>query len=277
MRLPVAILLMAMRAAAGADQKPSAEEQARKLEQVREAALNYSRSLPDFICTQVVKRYVDATGRDRWTPIDTLTVKLSYFGQKEDYKLLSIDNKPTNLEYMKAGGASSKGEFGTVLYMVFSPKSATEFQWNSWTFESGGRQSIAIACRARIPVCSERAMDRGQSRETLVGFHGESSPIARPTWCCTRRPWRSLSGFSGKAGGDDSGLRLHRSGRAGIPVAAQGRGGDVDTGYTPGQRRVSFVSSFSRRRRFVWHGRGQAQVEAPGSVGACTGCCDDSR
>src|SRR5678815_2005537 len=116
MRLPVAILLMALRAASGAEQKPSPEERARLLEQVREAALNYSRSLPDFICTQVVKRFVDVTGRDRWALIDTLTVKLSYFGQKEDYKLLSIDDKPTNLEYMKTGGAASKGEFGTVLY-----------------------------------------------------------------------------------------------------------------------------------------------------------------
>src|SRR5438876_6067802 len=119
MRLLLAILLMAVRAAPGAEPKPSEEERARLLDQVREAALNYTRSLPDFICTQEVKRYVDATGRDRWTPADTLTVKLTYFGQKENYQLLTINDKPTSLEYMKAGGASSKGEFGTVLYMVF--------------------------------------------------------------------------------------------------------------------------------------------------------------
>src|SRR5260370_38965158 len=110
LNFPSAILLMAAGPAPAADQKPSEEEEARLLEQVRETALNYTRSLPDFICTQVVKRYLDSNGRDRWTPTDTLTVKLSYFGQKEDYKLLSIDNKPTNLEYLKAGGASSKGE-----------------------------------------------------------------------------------------------------------------------------------------------------------------------
>ena len=108
----IAILLMAAGTAPAADQKPSEDEEARLLEQVRETALNYTKSLPDFICTQVVKRYLDSNGRDRWTLADTLTVKLSYFGQKEDYKLLLIDNKPTNLEYMKTGGAASKGEFG---------------------------------------------------------------------------------------------------------------------------------------------------------------------
>ena len=175
MRLPVAILLVAVRAAAGAEQKPSAEEQARLLEQVREAALNYTRSLPDFICTQVVKRYVDVTGRDRWALIDTLTVKLSYFGQKEDYKLLSIDDKPTNLEYMKTGGAASKGEFGTVLYMVFDPKSATGFQWNNWTTIRKRRAAVYAyrVERAHSQYVVSVQEGRGGSRQTLVGFHGE--------------------------------------------------------------------------------------------------------
>jgi hypothetical protein len=175
MRLQVAILLMAVRAAAGAEQKPSAEEQARLLEQVREAALSYTRSLPDFICTQIVKRYADATGRDRWTPIDTLTVKLSYFGQKEDYKLLSIDNKPTNLEYMKAGGAASKGEFGTVLSMVFDPKSAAGFQWNSWTTIRKRRAAVYSyrVERAHSEYVVSVQVDRDRLRETLVGYHGE--------------------------------------------------------------------------------------------------------
>jgi len=174
MRLPVAILLMAVMAAA-AEPKPSEEERARLLEQVREAALNYTRSLPDFICTQEVKRYVDATGRDRWTPTDTLMVKLTYFGQKENYQLLTINDKPTNLEYMKAGGASSKGEFGTVLYMVFDPKSATEFQWNSWTTLRKRRAAVYSyrVERAHSEYVVSVQLDRGSQRETLVGFHGE--------------------------------------------------------------------------------------------------------
>jgi hypothetical protein len=96
-------------------------EQARLLEQAREAALRYSDSLPDFLCTEVVRRTQDAHGNGRWRDLDTLTVKLSYFGHREDYKLMEVDGKPTLLEYELVAGAVSTGEFGTRLYAVFDP------------------------------------------------------------------------------------------------------------------------------------------------------------
>ena len=53
-------------------------------------------------------------------------------------------------------------------------------------------------------------------------------------------------GLSNEAGGDEFGLRLHRSGRAAIPVAAEGRGGDVEHEAAHQEsRRVSFVSEVS--------------------------------
>jgi hypothetical protein len=175
LNLTIAILLIAAGTAPAAEQKPSEEEAARLLEQVRETALNYTKSLPDFICTQVVKRYMDSNGRDRWTPTDTLTVKLSYFGQKEDYKLLSIDNKPTNTEYMKTGGAASKGEFGTVLRLIFDPESATGFHWKSWTTIRKRRAAVysyrVERAHSSYLVSVELAGDG--LHETLVGFHGE--------------------------------------------------------------------------------------------------------
>jgi hypothetical protein len=171
----IALLLMAVGAAPAADPKPSEEEAARLLEQVRQTALNYTSSLPDFICTQVVRRYVDSNGRDRWALTDTLTVKLSYFGQKEDYKLLLIDNKPTNLEYMKAGGASSKGEFGTILKLVFDSASATGFQWKSWSAIRKRRAAVYSyhVERAHSAYVVSVQMPGDNLRETVVGFHGE--------------------------------------------------------------------------------------------------------
>ena len=75
-------------------------EQASLLEQAREAALQYSASLPDFLCTEVVRRtHAQGLPRSRdletLTVKDTLTVKLSYFGHREDYKLIEIDGKRT--------------------------------------------------------------------------------------------------------------------------------------------------------------------------------------
>src|ERR1019366_6546963 len=79
-------------------------EQASLLEQVREAALQYSNSLPEFLCTEVVRRTEDVQGTGRWHSLDTLTVKLSYFGHLEDYNLMAINGRRTLLEYPYVGG-----------------------------------------------------------------------------------------------------------------------------------------------------------------------------
>jgi hypothetical protein len=108
-------------------------EQASLLGQAREAALQYSDSLPDFLCTEVVRRIHDPQGNGWWQDLDTLTVKLSYFGHREDYKLLEIDGKPTSPEYELVAGAWSAGEFGTRLYSLFDPRSRGDFRWKGWS------------------------------------------------------------------------------------------------------------------------------------------------
>jgi hypothetical protein len=108
-------------------------EQSALLEKAREAALRYSASLPDFICTEVVRRAEDPHDNGRWRALDSLTVKLSYSDHKEDYKLMLINGRPTVLDYLYVGGALSTGEFGTRLYSVFEPRSQGEFRWKGWT------------------------------------------------------------------------------------------------------------------------------------------------
>jgi hypothetical protein len=123
--------LAAAGAAASAQQLEP--EQAALLEQAREAALRYSDSLPDFICTEVVRRTQDPQGNGRWRSLDTLTVKLSYFDHREDYKLMQINSRPTMLDFLHVGGSLSTGEFGTRLYSVFAIQSQGEFHWKGWT------------------------------------------------------------------------------------------------------------------------------------------------
>src|ERR1017187_8846118 len=69
---------------------PSSEEQAAIIDEGRAYALDYSKSLPDFICTQVTRRYAapppgtryggNADSEPSWQSQDTLTIRLSYFG-----------------------------------------------------------------------------------------------------------------------------------------------------------------------------------------------------
>jgi len=113
-------------------QTMEAEQQA-LLEETRTAALNYAKSLPDFLCTQTVSRSEDIRSQNRWRLIDRLTIKLSYSGGTEDYKLTQINGKPTNLSLMESGGAVSTGEFGSRMAAIFDARTHTEFRWAGWS------------------------------------------------------------------------------------------------------------------------------------------------
>src|ERR1039458_9089102 len=146
-------------------------EQASLLEQAREAALRYSNSLPDFLCTEVVRR-IHAQGHSGWRDLDTLTVKLSYFGHREDYKLMEIDGKPTLLEYEFVAGAVSTGEFGTRLYSVFDPRSHGDFRWKGWSTlreRRVARFSYRIARESSSYRLPERP-GRGEQKSDVWGF-----------------------------------------------------------------------------------------------------------
>src|SRR5882724_3888970 len=103
------IACLALAGIAGA-QRPTDEEAGALIEKARKAALSYTASLPDFICTQTVHRYQDPRGNNRWEPLDVLTVKLSFFNREEDYKLTAIDGKPAKVDFMNTGGPLTKGE-----------------------------------------------------------------------------------------------------------------------------------------------------------------------
>ena len=111
---------------------PSPEEQQRVLKAVREYAHNYTRNLPDFICTQVTRRYVDPSGLEFWHKIDTVLTRLTYFEQKENYKVVTINNRPVNVSYDQLQGSTSTGEFGSMMKEIFDPKSRTKFRWLRW-------------------------------------------------------------------------------------------------------------------------------------------------
>jgi hypothetical protein len=150
-------------------------EQASLLEQAREAALRYSASLPDFLCTQMVRRSQDPEGNGRWRSLDTLTVKLSYFDHQEDYKLMEINGKPTVLEYLNMGGAVSTGEFGTRLYSIFDPRSQGDFRWKGWTTlrkRRVARFSYRIARERSHALIQYGAVPAGPNA-IVVAYHGE--------------------------------------------------------------------------------------------------------
>ena len=111
---------------------PSAAEQKRIIGEAREIALSYTKSLPNFICLQVTRRYFDPNGLEFFTQADTVASRLSYFDQKEDYKVISVNNKLVNTDLDRLGGATSSGEFGTMMKEVFELDTQAEFWWARW-------------------------------------------------------------------------------------------------------------------------------------------------
>ena len=112
--------------------EPALDEQRKVLEEARAKALAYTAGLPDFVCTETIRRYQVYDGYG-WDLHDTLTVQLSYFERQENYKLTALNGRKTDLTYEKLGGAWSKGEFGSMLLAVFVPTSLTGFRWSNWT------------------------------------------------------------------------------------------------------------------------------------------------
>jgi len=121
---------------------PSSEEQGRILDKVREYAMDYTRSLPNFICTQVTRRYLDPSGLEFWQQQDTITAKLSYFEQKEDYKIMLVNNRYVNTSMEHLGGATSTGEFGSLMREIFDPASNAHFDWERWATLRGHRMYV---------------------------------------------------------------------------------------------------------------------------------------
>jgi hypothetical protein len=130
MRPALAILCLCLPTFA---QRPDDAEAAALVEKARHYALSYTASLPDFLVTEMVHRYQDPRANERWQRLDILTVRLSFFGGAEDYKLMEIDGKPTLMDYMNTGGPTSKGEFGTLLLYLFHPEMEAEFRWKGWS------------------------------------------------------------------------------------------------------------------------------------------------
>jgi hypothetical protein len=173
MRPPLSIVLLtlALGARQASAQHPLTSEQSQLIESARTSALQFSRSLPDFLCTEIVKRSEDPTDNNHWRSIDTLTVKVSYAGH-EEYKLMARNGMATELDYLAVSGAISGGEFGTRLRDLFAPASSAQFAWKGWAHVR--RRRVAVFTY-RVAREHSRYLVQYESKTIVPGYHGEVS------------------------------------------------------------------------------------------------------
>jgi hypothetical protein len=113
-------------------QAPTQEQTGLAMQKTRDLALAYTKSLPDFVCTQLVHRYLDPTHRSLWRNLDLLNIRLSYFEQREDHKLVLVNGTPSDKSYDDLVGAVTVGEFGGIMQQIFDPGSQAIFTWEKW-------------------------------------------------------------------------------------------------------------------------------------------------
>jgi hypothetical protein len=156
-------------------QRPSDPDAQAAIERTRQKALAYARSLPDFVCTEIVRRSSDPSQRGRWVQTDKLTIRLSYFQQLEDHKLMQIDDKPTERSYASLEGATGVGEFGGTLRSIFDPASQAVFRWEGWKNVRKHRAAVYsyLVLREHSHYIIATGVRGGDVQQGIVGYHGQ--------------------------------------------------------------------------------------------------------
>jgi hypothetical protein len=151
---------------------PSPAELKEILQEITEKALDYTKSLPNFICAQVTTRSFDPSGTDSWHQEDKIQEQLSYVDGKEDYKVVLVNNLPVaNMKHEQLGGLTSSGEFGTMLYQVFTPQTETRFDWERWATLRGKRM-YAFSFRVAQDHSDYSIYHERSGRTIVAGYHG---------------------------------------------------------------------------------------------------------
>jgi hypothetical protein len=91
------------------------------------AALDFTETLPNYVCTEQMARYQSDSNPPSWQAIDIVSANVVYENGKEDYRNLAINGKAINKKMDQLDGAWSTGEFGTVLIDLFNPATAADF------------------------------------------------------------------------------------------------------------------------------------------------------
>jgi hypothetical protein len=152
--------------------KLSAGEQSAVIKAVREYALSYTKSLPNYTCTLTTREVANPPNAGNKT-IEPLLTKieeqLSFFNGKEIRAVTRIDGRPASADAGDQLKESTKGEFGALLDAIFEPATGAELVWDrSATLTKRKVDVISF----RVPQAHGYVLNgtRGSLRAPFVGF-----------------------------------------------------------------------------------------------------------
>jgi hypothetical protein len=152
---------------------PPSDAQIREiLKEVRQNSLDYTKGLPNFICTQVTRRYVDPYGNGGLQLADVVQEQLSFVEGKENYKVVLVNNLAVNnVSHNQLGGTTSSGEFGTQLAQIFSDKAKADIKWDRWG-TLRGRKTYVFEFRVLQRNSEYMISHEGSGRSMIAGYRG---------------------------------------------------------------------------------------------------------
>jgi hypothetical protein len=150
---------------------PDPVEQKKILTDATDYAFHHERNLPNFLCLQTTRRFQDYQNRDEWRPLDIIVERLSYFEHHEDYKVIEINGVASSIQHSQLGGASSSGEFGSVMKGIFAPETAAEFHWQTW-FTLRGRKMHVYAYHVAASKSDYHVVVPEQAKDLVAAYHG---------------------------------------------------------------------------------------------------------
>ena len=158
---------------AGAVPPPSADELEALVAGARKRALDYSKSLPNFICVELTSRSVDQSGNGNWKHRDSLAELLTYHDNQESRSTLEVNGQRSSLKRadLNSTWPLSVGEFGALLNLVFAPTSKTQFEWKEAGTVGDGSGTLQVLS---YRVAHENAtLDLSEGNNSIgAGFHG---------------------------------------------------------------------------------------------------------
>ena len=124
---------------------PDSVKQEQILDAMKDYAHNYTSNLPNFMCVEVTRRFMDARAQDNYRSLGTILAKVAYKEGQESYEVYSVNGKMTDntsMSNVHGGGAVSTGEFGSLMREIFEPQSEAQFNWDHWGTLRGRRMAV---------------------------------------------------------------------------------------------------------------------------------------
>lgn len=154
----------------------SVAEQATALKEIRDYALNYIKRLPDYTCTQVTQRTSPATHRTPGSLLaggrpetDVIEEQLSFVDHREIHKITRINGRQvSSTPDNQLTGIVSRGEFGSLLGVIFEPTTGADIQFDRLTMLNGRR---VYAFTFRVPKTRGYGIEES-GRTILVAYKG---------------------------------------------------------------------------------------------------------